>query len=65
MLSRICSVLPPGKSVRPMDSRKSVSPLNNSPASAAYRHRLPIVWPGVWITLSVSPATSRSSPSTG
>ena len=41
-----------GRSVRPIDSWNSVSPLKRRCASAAYRHTLPGVWPGVWITLA-------------
>ena len=68
--SSITAWSPPGRSVRPMDPAKSRSPENMtwliSPGAAPYGVRKviePGVWPGVWSTLNVRPASSRSAPS--
>ena len=43
---RIWATLPPGRSTRPQERAKSVSPENS--ASSIRRHTEPGVWPGVW-----------------
>jgi putative ABC transport system permease protein len=54
---------PPGKSVRPTERRKSVSPEKRTGASPSSRkQRLPGVWPGVWRTSREPPPQGTRSP---
>ncbi|OLT13078.1 hypothetical protein BJF78_22755 [Pseudonocardia sp. CNS-139] len=65
-LASICAWSPPGRSVRPIDPAKSVSParITSVPSSVAVVNTTdPRVWPGVWSTRSVSPARSSAAPS--
>lgn len=52
---------PPGKSVRPQERRKSVSPVKS--ASPQMSVTPPGVWPGVSMTRKVSEPTCTVSPS--
>ena len=62
MLWISCLWLPPGKSVRPTESAKSVSPVKITTFFFAYRQIPPGVWPGVWKISRLMPAISIASP---
>src|SRR5690606_34124576 len=65
-LASSCWWSPPGRSVRPIDPAKSVSPASttSTPSSVGVLNTTePGVWPGVWSTRSVRPASSRAAPS--
>jgi hypothetical protein len=51
-------MLPPGKSVLPIESANNVSPTKTTPSCFEYRLMPPGVWPGVCSTSSFTPARS-------
>ena len=58
-LSYISLGFPPGRSVLPQPSRKSVSPATS--LLSTKKHWLPGVWPGVWISsMSIDPTVTLS-----
>ncbi len=50
---------PLGRSVRPAEPLKSVSPQNSSDSSGKYIHTPPGVWPGVNIHCTVGPGLEK------
>ena len=60
---RICRPSPPGRSVRPMLSRNSVSPATSLFSAGIHRLMLPCVWPGVSSTWNSAAPSGSMSPS--
>ena len=69
LVARLCSIVgwsPPGRSVRPIEPANSRSPENitsETSSTSGYGERKvtePSVWPGVWSTANLMPASSSS-----
>ena len=71
-MANVCSIAgwsPPGRSVRPIDPANNTSPENRTagtssgPSYGVVNVTEPRVWPGVWSTVKLRPASSRLRPS--